>query len=145
MDSSDKRNCVCCGRGCVTESAGGICAREGTTLSAIFNCRLHFSVKQRNMCERRSGRVLGYVGLSLLGRVVSATWVYHRGLCYVPAIPTTAKSPPTPLATRHGGEGRALTGYQATLFTDNGAVSQVTVSNVKSAGKKQHFNLATVS
>ena len=53
----------------------------------------------------------------------------------MPAIPTTAKSPPTLLATRHGGEGRALTGYQATLFTDNGAVSQVTVSNVKSAGK----------
>ena len=92
----------------------------------------------RGICVR-GDLVLGYVGLSLLGRVVSATWVYHRGLCYVPAIPTTAKSPPTPLATRHGGEGRALTGYQATLFTDNGAVSQVPVSNVKSAGKKNNI------
>ena len=70
MDSSDK--CVCCGRGCVTESAGGICAREGTTLSAIFNCRLHFSVKQRNMRERRSG-----VGIH--GSITAR----EGGLCYV--------------------------------------------------------------
>ena len=43
----------------------------------------------RGICVR-GDLVLGYVGLSLLGRVVSATWVYHRGLCYVPAIPTAA-------------------------------------------------------
>ena len=61
------------------------------------------------------------------------------GLCYVPAIPTAAAEQnhrSYTVRTRHEGGRRTLTGYQATLPEDNGALLQV--HRLCNTGEKSH-------
>ena len=61
------------------------------------------------------------------------------GLCYVPAIPTAAAEQnhrSYTVRTRHEGGRRTLTGYQATLPKDNGALLQV--HRLCNTGEKSH-------